>query len=112
MTIKNKVLIDSKLLESSQTTQYTTPGRTKAVIDKATVTNTSASAVNLSVNIVKVGDTASAADLIVDDRTIAAGETYGLPEMIGHVLEQGYFISTIAGTGSVLSLRVSGREIV
>jgi hypothetical protein len=38
-------------------------------------------------------------------------ETYLCPELVGHVLDSGAFISTIASAGAALTLRVSGREI-
>jgi hypothetical protein len=112
MTVSNKVLIAPVLLAASQTTLYTAPTGAKSIIDKATVTNIHASNnVTISVNIVDLGDTASTTNLLVDARVIAVGETYTLPEMVGHNLATGDFISVIAGGATSLSLRVSGREI-
>jgi len=111
MTVSQKVLIAPKQLENSQTTQYTTPTGAKAIIDKATVTNTSAGNVTVSVNLVTVSTSASASNLIVDARVIAPNETYTLPELIGQVLQTGDFISTLCDTATAATIRVSGREI-
>lgn len=110
MTVTVRVLISAKEAENSQTTQYTA-SNVRAVIDKFTATNTTTSNVTLSVNLVTSGGSASAANLIVDARTIAPDETYTFPELVGQVLEAGGFISTIANAANSLTIRASGREI-
>jgi hypothetical protein len=110
MAVQVRVLIPSKEAEASQTTQYTVVNA-KAIIDKFTVTNTTANNETISVNLVSVGGTPGASNLIVDARSIAPDETYTCPELVGQVLEPGGFISTIASTGSALTIRASGREI-
>ena len=110
MTITVKVLVPPKQLENSQTTQYTATN-CRAIIDKFTVTNTSASNITVSVNLVTNGGTAGASNLIVDDRSIVPNETYTFPELVGQALESGSFISTIASAATSLTMRVSGREI-
>ena len=110
MTVLVKVLIPPKQAESSQTTQYTAVNA-KAIIDKFTVTNTSAGNVTISVNLVTSGGSAGAANLIVDARSIVPDETYTCPELVGQALEPGGFISTIASAATSLTIRASGREI-
>jgi len=110
MTVVVKVLIPAKQAESAQTTQYTA-NNVKAIIDKFTVTNTSASNTTFSCNLVTVVGTANAANLIIDARTIVPDETYTCPELVGHVLDSGGFISTLAGAATSLTIRASGREI-
>jgi hypothetical protein len=83
----------------------------RAIIDKFTVTNTSAGNVAISVNLVTVSGSAGASNLIIDARTIAPDETYTCPELVGHVLEAGGFISTLAGAATSLTIRCSGREV-
>lgn len=109
MAVTVKTLVAPKLAEVAQTTQYTAVN-CKAVIDKFTATNTSASNETISVNLVTAGGTAGAANLITDTRAIAPDETYTFPELVGQVLEPGSFIST-ASSANVLTIRVSGREI-
>jgi hypothetical protein len=110
MAVTARVLVPPKQLENTQTAQYTATN-VRAIIDKATVTNTSASNVTLSVNLVTVSGSAGASNLIIDNRTIVPDETYLCPELVGQVLEAGGFISTIAGAATSLTMRVSGREI-
>ena len=104
-TIKN--IIPAKNAETTQTTQYTATG-VKTIIDKFTVSNTTTSNVSMAVNIVASGGAAGASNRIMS-RTIAAGEVYPCPELVGHVLESGGFISTVAGA-SGLTINASGRE--
>lgn len=110
MTVRSIALIPAKQAESVQTTQYTAANVT-AYIDKFTVTNTSAVAVPFSANIVTSAGVAGAANLVLNLRSIAPKETYTCPELVGQVLQPGDFISTIAGTAAVLTIRSSGREI-
>lgn len=110
MTVTVKTLVPPKQLEATQTTQYTATSA-KALIDKATVTNTDTVNRTFSVNIVQSGGSATNANLIIDDRTVVPGETYLCPELIGHELDPGAFISTVASATTALTLRVSGREI-
>jgi len=110
MTVTAKNLVPAKTVEATQTTQYIANGVT-TIIDKFTATNYSGSAATISVNLVTATGTANDSNLIVKLRTLAASETYIFPELVGHILPSGGFISTIAGTASAINMRVSGREI-
>lgn len=110
MTVSIKVLVPAKIAENTQTTQYTASGVT-AIIDKFTATNYSAAAATISVNLVTLADTAGNQNLIVKTKTLQASETYTFPELVGHVLAPGGFISTIAGTAAAINIRASGREV-
>lgn len=110
MTVTVSVLVPPKQMEAVQTTQYTA-SNVRAIIDKATVTNTDTVARTFSVNIVTSGGSAGVSNLVIDTRTVQPDETYLCPELVGHVLAPGGFISTIASAATSLTLRVSGREI-
>lgn len=110
MTITATVLLPAKHLEAIQTTQYTASG-VRAVIDKATVTNTSAGNVTLSVNVVTVSNAAGDSNAVIRNKTLFPNETYTCPELVGQVLLPGGFISTLAGAAGSLAMRISGREI-
>lgn len=110
MTVSAKVLIPAKIAESSQTTQYTASGVT-TIIDKFTATNYSASAANISVNLVTSGGSAGNDNLITKAKVLQASEVYTFPEIVGQVLAPGGFISTIAGAATSITIRSSGREI-
>jgi hypothetical protein len=110
MTVTVKVLVPPKQMEATQTTQYTATS-VKAIIDKATVTNTDTVNHTFSVNLVTSGGSAGNANLVIKTRAVVPGETYTCPELVGQALESGSFISTIASAATTLTLRVSGREI-
>ena len=110
MTVTVTVLVPPKQMEAVQTTQYTATN-VRAIIDKATITNTDTVARTFSVNIVTSGGSAGVSNLVIDTRTVQPDETYLCPELVGHVLAPGGFISTIASNATSLTLRVSGREI-
>lgn len=102
------VLIEGKAAENAQTTQYT--ARVKIMVDKFTAHNYSAGAVTLAVNFVPSGGAAATSNRVVL-YTLAAGETYLFPEVVGQYLNTGDFVSTIAGAAASVSIRASGREI-
>lgn len=110
MTITVKNIIPRKQAENSQTGQYTAES-CKTIIDKFTVTNTTALNAVFSVNLVASGGAAGDANLVLKAKTIAPGQTYTCPELVGQTLESGGFISTLAGTAAALTISASGREI-
>ena len=110
MSVLVKNIIPRKQAEAAQTTQYTASD-VKTIIDKFTVTNTSASNAVFSCNLVAVGGSAGDSNLIIDARVIVPNETYLCPELVGQTLEDDGFISTLAGTASALTISASGREI-
>ncbi len=108
-TVTAKNLVASKFLENAQATQYTATN-VKALIDKCTVTNVAEGAVTFSLNLITTG-TAGDSNLIIKSLSVAAGQTYLCPEVVGHILESGGSISTIASANNALVFRVSGREV-
>ena len=110
MAVSVKVLIPAKIAEASQTTQYTATN-VAAIIDKFTATNYSSSAATLSVNLVTAFDNSGNQNLIIKAKTLLPSETYTFPELVGQVLAPGGYISTLAGTGSAINIRASGREV-
>lgn len=111
MAVTVKVLISAKEAEGTQTAQYTAVN-CRAIIDKFTATNTSGSNATLSVNLIPDAGTAGDDNLIVNAHSIAPGETYTFPELVGQVLDNGMFISTLASAANSITIRASGREIV
>ena len=110
MTIVVNVLIPAKIAEATQTTQYTSNGL-KTIIDKFTATNYSASAATISINLVTSAGTAGNNNLITKTKTLQPSEVYTFPEIVGQVLNDGDFISTLAGTATAINIRASGRQI-
>jgi hypothetical protein len=110
MTVAISNIIPAKIAENTQTTQYTSTG-VQTIIDKFTATNYSVAAATISVNLVTLAGTAGNENLIVKTKTLQPSETYTFPELVGHVLPVGGFISTIAGTASAINIRASGRLV-
>jgi hypothetical protein len=110
MAVTPATLVAAKIVEATQTTQYTSTNVT-TIIDKFTVTNYSAITVTISVNLVPSNDTPSNSNLIVKTRSIAPSATATFSELVGQILMSGTFVSTLASTASSLNMRVSGRQI-
>lgn len=110
MAIVAKNIIPAKNAENAQTTQYVATNVT-TIIDKFTATNFSTGMVNISVNLASVGEATGNSNLIVKTRTLQPGETYTFPELVGHALPPGGFISTLASAAAAVNIRASGREI-
>lgn len=110
MTITPAVLIEPKLAEATNTVQYTATG-VNAIVDKFTVTNNGLAAATITINVVTNLGTASVSNRIVNARTIEVGECYTCPEIVGHVLVDADYISTMASAANALTIRASGREI-
>jgi hypothetical protein len=51
------------------------------------------------------------ANTVVSARSLAAGECYTFPEVVGHVLNNGDFLVTASGTAGAITVRGSGREV-
>jgi hypothetical protein len=110
MAVSIKVLIPAKIAEASQTTQYTATN-VSTIIDKFTATNYDTVARTLSVNLVTQFDNAGNQNLIVKTKTLLPSETYTFPELVGHILASGGYISTLASAASAINIRASGREV-
>ena len=112
MAVNFAVLIPSISLAAATTTQYTATSKT-AMIDKFTVTNFSGAAAVFTAWLVPSAGAAANANVLIYSRSIAAGETYLCPELVGQLILPGGFIVTNVATGSnLLSCRANGREIV
>jgi len=111
MSVIVKVLVPPLQMQAVQTTQYSPGLGVRAIIDKATVTNTDTVSRTFSANLVTSGRSAGNANLVIDARAVQPGETYTCPELVGQTLNSGDFLSTLASAATALTLRVSGREI-
>ena len=110
MTVTAKNLVPAKVVEDSQTTQYTANNVT-TIIDKFTATNFSVTTATISVNLVTPADIAGNSNLITKSKSLAPSEVYTFSELVGQILPVGGFISTIASAAASINMRVSGREI-
>jgi hypothetical protein len=111
MTVTAKPLFEGIFAAAADTTQYTAPSGTRTIIDKFTACNDDILARTITINLVPSGGAAGTGNQIVKSKALAAGETYTFPEVVGHVLSTGDFISTNASVAGVVSVRASGREV-
>lgn len=110
MAVVPKALIASQQLTAINATYYTATNL-KTIIDKMTLTNTTAGAITVTIDLVDSGGTAGATERMISARSIAAGETYTCPEVVGHILNSGDSIQGLASAGTSITIRASGREV-
>lgn len=111
MTVTAKPLFEATQAAAAETTAYTTPAGTRTIIDKMTGTNTTGGVATLTIKLIPNGGAAGASTTIVQAKTLQAGETYTFPEVVGHVLNAGGFISLLASAAASITVRASGREV-
>jgi hypothetical protein len=109
MSVTAKPLFTAKYAANAETTEYTAPAGVRTMVDKFVGYNGTAGAVSLTVKLVPSGGTAGASHILIV-KSIPAGETYTFPEIVGNYLEPGGFISVVAGAGTSIVIRASGRE--
>ena len=110
MATTTTVLVGSKYLENVQTDKYIAVG-VKAVIDAVTLTNSGGTGANVTLQIVPVSSSASAANTMISSHYLSPGESYSCPEVVGQVLRPSEKLSGICTLASAVVIRVSGREI-
>ena len=101
-------LIDGAQLTAIVATYYITPPNTITTIAACTLTNTTAGAVTVTLHLVPFSGTASAANMILSARTIAAGESFNVGSAIGQSMAAGGMIQALAGTAASITLVASG----
>jgi hypothetical protein len=108
MTTTPAVLIDSKFAEAAETEQYTSKD-CKTAIDKFTATNRSANPETLTVRLIPSGGAAAESNAVT--KTIQPGQTWPFPDsLVGHNMESGDKISTLASAADAIAIRASGRQ--
>ncbi|MCE5309635.1 MAG: hypothetical protein LLG20_18530 [Acidobacteriales bacterium] len=90
----------------------TTTEKTRTYIRKLTLTNTSAVDETVTIYLVPVGDTAGAANMLVNVLPVPGGKTVVVKEAEGHILEPGGAIQAVAGgaPGATVTILASGVE--
>jgi hypothetical protein len=111
VSVTSKSLFNPLQISNAETTQYTAPTGVRTILDKFTATNTTAGAVAITVKLVQSGGAAGVANTIISAKSLAAGECYTCPEIVGHTLNPGDFLSTLAGAAASITVRASGREV-
>jgi len=91
----------------ADTTQFTVETGTYAEIVHSSVCNESAAAVTFSFYAPNPTAAAGATNYVIKDKTILAGQTDLLPELLGKRYAAGTVFKTTAGTATALNLHMS-----
>jgi len=91
----------------ADTSQKVVEDGTNAEITQGTICNESASAVTFSVYIPNPTAAGGATNLVIDGKTILAGQTDLLPELLGKRLSAGTDIRTSCSTATALNMHLS-----
>lgn len=111
MTVTSKPFVSSKYAGAVEAVEYgPVPTGTRSIIDKCTGYNGTSAPVSLTIRIVPNAGTAGASNVTVV-KSIAAGQTYLFPEIVGQPLAAGESVSVLAGAASSIVIRMGGREI-
>lgn len=110
MAVTLKQFTPAQYLTGSAATYYTATNCT-ARIDNCTLTNTDAGAITVTVYIIASGGTASADETIIAAKSIAAGDCYTCPELVGKTIPSGSFVQALASTASKIVIHMSGIEV-
>lgn len=108
MTVVAQCLFETAAVPVAATTLVTGAANSRTYLDKITVTNTTGSAVTVTVNVVPSGGSVGAGNVLENSYSIAANTSYSFPNIVGQILNPGDFLSiTPSATGC--NARVSGR---
>ena len=104
MTITAKVFYSGGQLTGSAATYYTSPALTTSVITQAVFTNVDTAAHTITAYVVRSAGTASASNTLISAYSLAPGQAYPSPELVGVTLAPGDFIQALADTGAKVTL--------
>jgi hypothetical protein len=108
-TMVGQILYSGRIAGTSAVSVYTVPTGKTVKVATGTVCNTSGSAVNVTVGLLKSGDTADGTHEVIHTYPLAAGDTLSLTEHIGGaMLNEGEAVSVTAGTGAALDVVLTG----
>lgn len=93
---------------TADTTVYTTPAATTAIVKQILVANVTASTATLDLSLVPSGGTVGDSNRIIKSQSFPAHSTTSID--LAQVLAAGDFISLKQGTASALTITISGLE--
>jgi len=111
MTVLARPVINRQFVSDTPAVVFTSTG-VKTIVDKATVTNTSASPVQVDLYVNTPAGTGITSQMhVLIGKMVAADECYMLPEITGRTFEAGSGLTAKCGTASTLCIALSGRNI-
>lgn len=107
--MRGQILYSGQLAATTATSIYTVPAGKTAKIASATVCNTTAAAVAVSVSLHKVGDTSDGTHRVISGYSLAGGDTLSLKDYLsGAMLGEGEAVSVTAGTANAVDVVLTG----
>lgn len=104
-----QILYSGQVATTSATTLYTVPSGKTVKITSGTICNASASSVNVSLSVLKSGDTVDGTHLVLSTYPLAAGDTLPLKDYLGGaLLAEAEAISVTVSTGAVIDVVLTG----
>lgn len=105
-------IASGQLTATTATTIYTVPASSRSKVATLSVTNTSASAVTVTVSVVPSGGTVDGTHAVLFGYPLAAGDTICHEDVLaavkGAMLPTGAFIAVTAGTANAIDYLVTG----
>jgi hypothetical protein len=111
MTFKYVRFNEGALLTGSAAIYYTVPTGWQAVIKKLTFCNVSGDDASLTVHLVASGGAVGPANILIDARQIAPGETFECFAATPHTLASGDTIRAFASAANAINIIASGMEL-
>lgn len=108
LTIK-RLTANTTQLTTSPTVLYTASS-VKAQILSGVVLNTSASTITITLYLVPATGSPVDANMVIKQKSLLAGESYRLTELVGLVLGAGDSIQALASAGTAASVTIGGAE--
>lgn len=109
-TIVQVQLVAPTQLTNVDASYYTAPALTTAKVGRAVFSNTDTVAHTVTINVTST--TSSAANQVINARSLAPGESYVSPELAGVVLPPGYQIRGLADLAAKVTMVISGITVV
>lgn len=107
--MKGQILYSGQLAATTATSIYTVPTGKTAKIASATICNTTAATVAVSVSLHKVGDTPDGTHRVISGYSLAGGDTLSLKDYLsGAMLGEGEAVSVTAGTANAVDVVLTG----
>lgn len=108
MSIQNYVHDGATLAAAAAVQGIAVPALTKRIIRAATICNGTAGPIAASVYLVPAAGNPDATNIMISARTIAPGESYLCPELIGQGLNPG---GSVQALGAGLTFKYSANDI-
>ena len=99
-------------LGATDTTMYTCPANTVAVVKKCTACNDTTTIPTFDVNKVPSGGSVGDDNLLINTKPLGANETYECPEVVGCILNEGDLLSGIASGASQVTVNLDVIEMI